>query len=384
VKYLGLVWAALRRRPARTLLTFLSIVTAFFLFGGLQAINVGIDSAMQWLNTARLRVTSRVTLQQPMPLAHVARIAALPSVSAVTGLNIVIGTYQRANNVQLVLGTDVDAMFQIYPEMTVSPAAIEAMHRTRNGVLVGKALADKQAYKIGDRIPIHSFTTSKPDGSSDWVFEVVGFYDMDPSDYAQNIIGNYDYINEARGPGKNQVVQMLVRIKDPSRSAQVSQQIDDMFANSPDQTLTQNEKDFLSGILRQIGDISFLVNGIVIAVLFTLLFLTANTMAQSVRERIPELAVLKTLGFTDGGVQWLVLVESLFLSVVAALAGLGLAALVVPRVVQLPSQGIPPMHVPPLVFGVGIVIAILLALVSGVFPAQRARRLNVATALSGR
>src|SRR5262249_19328790 len=159
---------------------------------------------------------SRVTMQQPMPYAHVARIAALPSVSAVTGLNIVIGTYQRANNVQLVLGTDVDAMFQIYPEMTVTPAAIEAMHRTRTRVLVGKALADTQGYKIGDRIPIHSFTTSKPDGSSDWVFEVVGFYDMDPSDYAQNIIGNYNYINEARGPGKDQVVQMLVRIKDPS------------------------------------------------------------------------------------------------------------------------------------------------------------------------
>jgi putative ABC transport system permease protein len=384
VKYLGLVWAALRRRTTRTLLTFLSIVTAFFLFGGLQAINVGIDSAMQWLNTARLRVASRVTLQQPMPLAHVARIAALPSVSAVTGLNIVIGTYQRANNVQLVLGTNVDEMFKIYPEMTVSPAAVEAMHRTRPGVLVGKALADKQGLKIGDRIPIHSFTTTKPDGSADWVFEVVGFYDMDPSDYAQSIIGNYDYINEARGPGKDQVVQMLVRIKDPSRSAQVSQQIDDMFANSPDQTLTQNEKDFLSGLLRQIGDISFLVNAIVGAVLFTLLFLTGNTMAQSVRERIPELAVLKTLGFTDGGVQWLVIVESLLLSVVAALTGLGLAALVVPRVVQFPGQGIPPMHVPPLVFGAGIVVAILLALLSGLPPAQRARRLNVATALSGR
>src|SRR5262249_36559243 len=116
VKYLGLVWAALRRRPTRTLLTFLSVATAFFLFGGLQAINVGIDSAMTFLNTARLRVSSRVTMGQPMPLAHVARIAALPSVSAVTGLTVVIGTYQRANNVQLVLAIDPDAMFKLYPE----------------------------------------------------------------------------------------------------------------------------------------------------------------------------------------------------------------------------------------------------------------------------
>jgi putative ABC transport system permease protein len=157
-----------------------------------------------------------------------------------------------------------------------------------------------------------------------------------------------------------------------------------LFANSPDQTITQNEKDFIQGLLRQVGDISFLVNSIVGAVLFTLLFLTANTMAQSVRERVPELAVLKTVGFTDAGVQWLVLIEALILSLIAAALGLGLASLVLPAVSSMPQLGVGAMHVPRNVVGYGLAAAAVLALASGLPPAQRARRLQVATALSGR
>jgi len=384
MKYLPLIWAALKRRKARTILTFLSIVTAFFLFGALQSINAGIDSVMDFLNTSRLRVMNRVSLGQPMPQAHVARIAALPEVSAVTGIAIVPGTFQRPNNVQVALGVDLASMFKMYPEMHVDPQQLAAALRNRSSVLVGKALADKEGWKIGDRIPVHSFGVSKTDGSLDWTFDIAGFYDMDQHDFASNILANYDYINEGRASGKNLVVQILVGIKDPSHSAQVAQKIDDLFANSPNQTVTQNEKDFVSSILRQIGDISFLVNAIVGAVLFTLLFLTANTMAQSVRERIPELAVLKTLGFSDGTVQMLVLVEALIVCVAAGAVGLGIAAIVTPLVISLPGQGIPPMHMPRIVFLLGLLTAAVLALVSGLPPAQRARRLQVAAALSGR
>ena len=385
MKYLHLVWAALRRRKARTLLTFLSVMTAFFLFGALQSINAGIDSAMNFLNTSRLRVSSRVTLGQPLPFAHVARIAALPPVEAVTPISFIPGTYQQPNNVQAILGVDLEAMFKLYPEMKIDPAQLAATLGNRSSVVVGKVLADKYGWKIGDRIPIHALGVTKADGSSDFAFDVAGIYDMDPHEFAANIMGHYEYINEARSTGKDQVVQILVKIKDPSRSAQVSQLIDDTFANSPNQTMTQNEKDFISSILRQIGDISFLINAIVGAVLFTLLFLTANTMAQSVRERMPELAVLKTVGFTDGGVQWLVLAEALILSILAALAGLGLAAMVIPIVLSAAQlQGVPALHVPFSVFAAGVGIAVLLALLSGLPPARRARRLQVAAALSGR
>jgi putative ABC transport system permease protein len=385
VKYLYLVWGALRRRPARTLLTVMSVTTAFFLFGVLQGINVGIDNIFKVLNVAHLDVMSRVSMNDPLPLAHVSRIGALPGVADATPLTAVVGTYQRPTDLQVVLGVDTDAFLRIYKEIKVSPEQVEALRRTRSGAIVGKQLAKKEGWKIGDRIPIHSFNAIKQDGSADWVFDLVAIYDLDQTDWATRFFVHYDYVNEALKTGKDKVVQVLVGIKDPSQSAQVSQAIDDLFANSPNQTVTQNEKDYVESLMRQIGDISFLVNGIVGAVLFTLLFLTANTMAQSVRERVPELAVLKTLGFSDTAVQRLVLAESLIVCVISALLGLAIASVVLPAIAQLlSSQGIGPLRVAPAVLAAGVVTAVVLALVSGLLPALRARRLDIVAALAGR
>jgi putative ABC transport system permease protein len=385
VKYLHLVWAALRRRPARTLLTLLSVTTAFFLFGVLQGINIGIDGVFKLLNTAHLDVMSRVSMNDPLPIAHASRIAAIPGVAHVTPLTFVAGTYQRPSDIQVVLGVNMDELAKIYENIKIQPDVLDRMRRTRSGAVVGRSLARKEGWKIGDRVPIHSFGATKKDGSADWVFDIVGFYDMDQAEWATRFWANYDYINEGRGSGKDTAIQFLVGIKDAGQSAQVSQAIDNVFANSPYQTTTQNEKDYVESLMRQIGDISFLVNGIVGAVLFTLLFLTSNTMAQSVRERIPELAVLKTLGFSDSAVQWLVLAESLTVSILAALMGLFIASLVLPAITSLlSSQGIGPMHLGPLVTGAGVAIAVLLALVSGMLPARRARRLDIVAALAGR
>jgi putative ABC transport system permease protein len=385
VKYLYLVWAALRRRPVRTFLTLLSVMTAFFLFGVLQGINLGIDGVFRVLNTAHLRVMSRVSMNDPMPISHARRMAAIPGVAHVTGLTVLIGSYKRPSDIQIVLGVDIDETFKIYENMKVQPDVLARMRRTRTGAIVGRALASKHGWKVGDRVPIHSFNVTRKDGSADWVFDIVGFYDMEQAGWASQMWAHYDYINEARAAGKDTAMQFMVGIDDARQAAKISQQIDDTFANSPDQTVTQNEKDFVQGLLRQIGDISFLVNGIVGAVLFTLLFLTGNTMAQSVRERIPELAVLKTIGFSDRSVQWLVIVESLVVSVLAALLGLAIAALVLPAMTSvLASQGAGAMRVQPLVVVAGIGTAVLLALVSGILPARRARRLDIVTALAGR
>ena len=385
MKYLYLVWAALRRRPVRTFLTLLSVTTAFFLFGVLQGINVGIDGVFKLLNTAHLDVMSRVSLTDPLPLSHLSRIAAISGVAHVTPLNALAGTYQRPNDLQVVLGVDMDALTKIYENIKIKPDVVEAMRRTRTGAVIGRSLAKKEGWKIGDRIPIHSINMSNRDGTSNWVFDIVGFYDMDQPEWATRFWANYDYINEGRSTGKDTVVQFLVGVKDAGQSAKVSQAIDDTFSNSPNQTTTQNEKDYVESLMRQIGDISFLVNGIVGAVLFTLLFLTSNTMAQSVRERVPELAVLKTLGFSDSTVQWLVLAESLALSILAALLGLGIASLVLPVITSLlSSQGVGPMHLGPVVVSAGVATAVLLALVSGVLPARRARRLDIVAALAGR
>jgi putative ABC transport system permease protein len=276
---------------------------------------------------------------------------------------------------------------RIGTNLQVAPEQVAAMRRTRDGVVVGAATAKRYGWKIGDRIPMHSVNTTKTDGTSDWIFDIVGTYTLQQPDWATQVYANYDFINQAETTGKNQAIEFYVGLKDMAKFTTVAQAIDDRFANSADQTTTTTEKDFLDSILRQIGNINFLVNGVVIAVLFTLLFLTSNTIAQSVRERTSELAVLKTVGFTDAGVQWLVLVEALLLSLVSAAIGVALASRVLPWLTSsaaLAAQGIGAMHVPGLVYAVGAGLAVLVALVSGVPPAVRARRLNIVAALSGR
>ncbi len=387
MKYLPLIWAALRRKPVRTLLTCFSIVTAFFLFGTLQGINVGIAQVMKLTSVTHLVVMSRVNAGAPMPLAHVAQIRSVPGVMAVSPFNVVVGTYQRPNNPLIIIGSDFDAMTAISADLIVPADQIAAMRRTRSGIIVGVNAAKQYGWKIGDRVPVHGLNGIKTDGTSDWVFDIVGMYTLQQPDWATRIFANYDFINEALMTGKNQSVQFYVGINDPAKSAVISQAIDDRFANSPDQTTTANEKDYAQSALRQIGDINYLVNGVVGAVMFTLLFLTSNTIAQSVRERTSELAVLKTLGFTDAGVQWLVLVEALILAFVSAALGVALASRLLPWVTSGPalsSQGIGAMHVPGLVYAAAAGIAVLLALISGVPPALRARRLNIVAALSGR
>lgn len=211
---------------------------------------------------------------------------------------------------------------------------------------------------------------------------MLGVYDSpdEPSE-DDRIIANYEYIDEARHFERGTVHAFLVGIDNPSLSARICAAIDAQFANSADETLTQDEKEYIQGQIRQLGDVGSLVNAIVGAVFFTLLFLTGNTMAQSVRERIPELAVLKAIGFADRSVTLLVLTESALLCALAALLGLLAAAAIFPWTAAL---GIAGTALPPKVFAIGLLIAVALALMSGLPPAWRARRLQIADALAGR
>lgn len=386
MKYLPLIWAALRRKPTRTLLTCLSIVTAFFLFGTLQGINVGIDNVLKLTSVSHLIVQSRVNQNAAMPLAHRVQIESIQGVTAVAPFGIVIGTYQQPTNPMIVIATDFDAMLKISTDLMVAPDQVAAMRRTRNGAIVGVTTMKQYGWKVGDRIPIRGIAP-KADGSNDWQFDIVGTYTLQQPDWATRIFANYDFVNEALAAGKNTSILFYVGISDPAKSAAISQAIDDRFANSPDQTNTANEKDSIETTLGQIGNYKLLINGVCFAVLFTLLFLTANTIAQSVRERTSELAVLKTVGFTDASVQWLVLAEALVLALGSAALGVAIASRVLPWMTSGPtlsSQGIGAMHVPNLVYAAASLVALLLALVCGVLPAMRARRLNIVAALAGR
>jgi putative ABC transport system permease protein len=383
LKYFHLIWAGLWRKRARTLFTMASIVVAFLLFGLLQGLNQGFNTVVTNLNVDRLYVSAKTNMTDGLPISYGARIKAVPGVRAVSHWTYFGGYYQNARNAIPAFATDPGPLFQVYREMRIKPEYLESMKTTRTGALVSEQLARRYGWKIGDRVPLGTSIWTTKQGSSTWMFDIVGTFDAStygggfPSFYL-----NQEYFTENSSFGGDVVHYYLVGINDPHQATQISRQIDALFANSTNETRTQTESALAQMQLKQLGDINFIVNAIVGAVLFTLLFLTANTMMQSVSERTPELAVLKTLGFSDGKVLALVLAEALALCVFAAAAGLALATVTFDSGALRQIFG--NFTMPLVVIAMGGGVALLLAIVSGLPPAWRARQLNIVDALAGR
>jgi putative ABC transport system permease protein len=381
MKFFPLVWSSLWRKKARTIFTLLSIVIAFLLFGLLQGVNAWLNAFGTGSNANRLYVVSRLSEVQPLPTAYLHQIGAVPGIRQSTYIAGFTGFYQEKSNTLVAFATDVKTIFALYPEWQVAPQQLAAMSRTRAGAIVAAPLMRAFGWKIGDRVPLRT-SVVKQDGSADWDFEIVGIYDVPSAPVEANrILINYAYFDEARLLERGTAWAFVVAVDDPTRSAQVCAAVDALFVNSAYETVTQDEKAYVQGQLRQLGDVSLMTNAIVAAVLFTLLFLTGNTMMQSVRERTPELAILKTVGFSDRSVTMLVLIESVLLCVLAASLGLGAAAAVFPVIAAL---GIGGSALPLKVVAVGLAIAVVLALASGLPPAWRAQRLVIVDALAGR
>ena len=382
MKYFPLIWATLWRKKARTILTLLSIVIAFFLFGMLQGVNSAISHSVELANVDLLISINRVSLTEPLPMSYLSQIQSVPGVEAVAYSSWFGSYYQDPKH--FVFGTpiDVDLYFPIVPEVEISDEAIDKLKRTRTGAVVGEPLMEKYGWSVGDRIPIQStIWTKADDGTSNWEFDIVGTYNVseDPNQ-ANGFFFNYEYFEEARAFAKGTVGWYFLKVSDPTRAAEVANAIDARFANSASETKTQSEKEFQQSFIKQFGDINFIVNAILGAVFFTLLFLTGNTMMQSVRERIPELAVLKTLGFSDGKVVSFVIAEALMLCLLAALIGLGLSALAFPALKGFIGEASLQREV----IVTGISAAIVLALIIALMPASRALRLSIVDALAGR
>jgi putative ABC transport system permease protein len=356
----------------------LSILTAFVLFGMLQGVNSAFKEAIDRANVNRLIVANKISLTESMPYSYMTRIESVAGVARVSPY-VWFGPYfQDPKNFVAAFPTEAERDRDMYPERKLPPLQLDALLHTRTGAVIGRGLADKYGWKIGDRVPLHSTIWVKASGGSDWDFDIVGIYEV-PTNRAEenNFFFNYSYFDEARSFGKGNVGWYVVQVKDPSQSAQVAAAIDQLFANSPSETKTETEKEFQQAFMKQIGDINLIVVYILFAVFFALLFATGSTMMQSVRERIPELAVLKTLGFTDQGVLLLVLSESLLLSLFAALLGLALAVLMFPSLKD--TFGVVKMPLSVIVEGVGLAAG--LALATGVIPAWIAKRMVIVEAL---
>lgn len=383
MKYLPLVWAGLWRKRVRTILTMLSIAVAFVLFGALHGVGEAVNGLVDGMSATRLRIMSRVNINEPLPIAHLSRIESVPGVEHVGFYNFFSGYIGEPRNSFSAGAVDIERLAATIPDVEISPDAIEAMKRTRNAAVIGKDLAAQRSWKIGDVLPLRSGVWERKDGAAEWSVEIVGLVGSKSGSFPTNELWmNYDYFDEARTTRNGTVTLYFATVASADRTAAVAESIDRLFANSINETQSQNERDWIRAQINQIGNMAFFLNAIIAAVMFTLLFLTGNTMMQSVRERVPELAVLKTYGFGDAAVGSLVFVESLVLCVIAAAAGLGISAAVTPWVYR--QIGIGGMPFPWTVAAAGIAVAVLVAAVSALPPVWRAQRLSVVAALSGR
>jgi putative ABC transport system permease protein len=383
MKYFPLIWAGLRRKPVRTILTLFSVIVAFVLFGALHGVTAAIDSLINGMSDTRLRIQSKVSLVEPLPISYLARIESVKGVEGVGYYAWFGGYYQEPKNQISVGAVDVDRLHSMFPELNLKDEYAAAMRSTRNGALIGRDLAATRGWKIGDKLPLKSNIYMRKDGAPQWDLEIVGIYDFGDGKIPTNELWfNYAYFDEARTFGNGTVMMYFAKIANPASSGAISEAIDQQFANSTFETQTVNERDWLRGRIAQIGDMQFFVNAIVAAVMFTLLFLTGNTMMQSVRERIPELAVLKTYGFGNASILALVFGEALLLCVAAAGIGLGIAAALSPMIYRQIGAG--GMSFPLNVIWTGIALSAAVAIVSSLPPARRVQTLNVVDALAGR
>jgi putative ABC transport system permease protein len=381
VKYLYLVWSNLMRKKLRTLLTLMSILVAFLLFGYLGAIRQGFSQGIDVAGLDRLIVRHKVSIIQLLPEAYESRIEQIDGVEDAVYQTWFGGIYQKPTNFFAQMPVKPDEYLDMYPEFQLPAEQREAWLKTRSGAIAGRGTAERFGWKVGDRIPINATVWTRKGGELTWEFDLVGIYDgAEKGTDNTQFLFRYDFFDESRQFGKGMVGWYTVRVSDPDRAPEVAAAIDAEFANSPYETKAEPEGAFLQGFANQIGDIGFIMMSIIAAVFFTILLVAGNTMAYAVRERTNELAVLKAVGFSDSGVLGLVLGESLLLTVLGGGLGLGLAWLLVSA--GDPTGGsLPVFYIPLSDLAAGAVLILLMALVAGILPALQARRLRIADAL---
>lgn len=383
MKYFRLIWKNAWRKKIRTSLTILSVFVAFLLFALLSAIGFAFRGGVDVADAERLIVIHKISLINPLPMSYMNRIASTEGVASVTHASWFGGYYQDPRNQFPQFPVDPLSYLDMYPEFTMPMDQIEAFKRNRTGVIAGQDLATTYGWKIGDRIPIQATIWTKADGGRTWEFVLEGIFSSDdPRSSTAVLLFQYDYFEEARAFGKGTVGWYILRVASGADPIQVANAIDLQFANSPNETKTSTEAAFAQSFMKQYGNIALIVTLILGAVFFTLLLVSGNTMSQSVRERISELAVLKTLGFGDRTVLGIVLSESILIMLLGGLLGLGLGWLVVQGLAQQMGSFLPGIFLSPNAIALGIAMMIGAGILAGIFPAFKAMRLSIIDALA--
>ena len=377
MKFLRLIVAHLWRSKRRTFLTVSSIALALFLFCTLRTVMTSFDAAIRASDDTRLVVRHAASLVFPLPLAYRDRLTQMQDIQAVGYGNWFGGFYQDPKNQFAQFAVDVPTFFQIYPEVLLPAEQREAFARERTACIAGRKLVEKYGWKLGDVIPITG--TIYP---GDWRLTLRGIYDGKTEDIDENtIFFDWQYLNEAMPEGrKDQVGIYWLRLRSASQAPGVSDRVDALFENSPQPTKTETEKAFQAGFISMVGNVSMLLTILGSAIVFAIMLVTINTMMMAARERTTEIAVLKTLGFTDGLILRLVAGEALLLSRLGGLVGCGLAFLIFRNVDFTAGGFFPNFRVLPETVGWGMLLAVVMGLLSGLVPALQASRLQIAGA----
>jgi putative ABC transport system permease protein len=385
MKFLPLVWRNLLRRKVRTIFTVLSIFIAFVLFGVLMAIRMAFNMGVDMAGEGRLMVIDKVSIINPLPASYEQQLRMIEGVKDVTHSNWFGGYYQEVKNQFATFAVDPENWLKVYPkEFDLPEDQKKAWFADRTGAIVGIDTAKKYGWKVGQRVPIQGTIYRRPEGGP-WEFTIDGIYDpkIKGADKT-NFIFNYQYLREtipAQSGFRDKYNWYVFTIDNPDNAPQIASMIDAMFANSPNETKTNTEKAFVSDWAKQVGDIGKIMMWIVAMAMFTILLVAGNTMAQAIRERTNELAVLKTLGFGNGRVLGMVLIESTLIAVLGGGLGLLLAYIAV-TVGGDPTNGLlPAFYLPTPAMITGIVLVVALGLASGALPAWQAGRLRIVDAL---
>lgn len=381
MKFFPLTLRNLMRRPVRTILTFGATVVSFLLFGVLMILRVAFTMGIDVAGADRLMMTNKMSIIQPLPVSYLERIKTVEGVSLVTHQSWFGGIYQDPKNNVFQFSVEPETWAQMYPEFKVPPDQFKAWLSERTGAVVGKDLANRFGWKVGDTIPIQG-TFNRPKGGDGvtWQFKLVGIYDGDKNVDKTQFLFRYDYLDENRTLGRGVTGWYLIKVNDPARSPEIAKKIDALFENSSFETKTATEKAMAQSFANQVGNIGAIVNAISAVVLFIVLLIAASQMGLSIRERTREIGALKAMGFSNGLTLTLVLVESVLLSVLAGAVGLGLAYLL--SLGGDPTGGLMPIWVfrpQDIVLGFGLALG--LGVLAGLMPAMGAMRLQIATAL---
>ena len=379
----GLIWSNLFRRKLRTVLTLFSVLVAFLLFALLRtATDAFSGGGFSQPGIDRLVAAPKYSIIEPLPVSYLREIESVEGVDSAAHADWFGGVYQDPRNFFPQYPVQPLDWFDLHPEYIIDPGELDAFARTRTGAVAPAELAEKYGWKVGDKLPFQGQIYAMRDGSRLWEFDLVGTY-RGPENEPQpgEFLFHYDFFSEANEYGEGNVGWFVVRITDTDRAPEIASAIDALFENSLNPTRTSTEAEYNRQFMEQVGDIELMMTGILGAVFFTILLLTGNTMAQGLRERVPELAVLKTVGFTDAAVAWLMLGEALLLcslgAILGVLAAVGVALAVGPQLEDFLGE----FEVSWSIAAAALGVSVLLGLAVGAVPSLSARRLSIVDAL---